>query len=263
MSPTDEDQAGSSRPNLMSSPRRTGAEVNILAMLDGQDGKPLSRRVPALPKAGWYGVAGVLACVLLGMLTWLVRDPGSGRELASLPTPILPGPPAAPDPVLASPPAPVPLVQEVQEAPAQGATIVNVSPPEPAEAPPAVPPKPAEPPVRMAAGHGGAQRQPGSITAQAAPKPALAHAAATSRPHGAAARSAAAQARTSAAQGRQETSARAKRGTAAKPGAAPAAVDTDVALISAIIQHVNSRGELKDGADCSGKPCSAKIPNKP
>jgi hypothetical protein len=242
----------------MSSPRRAGAEVNILAMLDGQEGKPLSRRVLALPKAGWYRVAGVLACVLLGTLTWLVRDPGSGRELAraagreavaSLPTPILPGPPAAPDPVLAPPPAPVPPVHEVPEVPAQGATIVNVSPPEPAEAPPAVPPKPAEPPLRMATGHGGVQRQ-------AAPKPALAHAAPTPRPHGAIARNATAQTR-------HEPPARAKRGTAAKPGAAPAAVDTDVALISAIIQHVNSRGELKEGADCGAKPCSAKMPNKP
>jgi len=47
------------------------------------------------------------------------------------------------------------------------------------------------------------------------------------------------------------------RRTAALPKAkpAPGAVDTDVALISAIIQHVNQRGELKDAA--------AKMPNRP
>jgi len=54
---------------------------------------------------------------------------------------------------------------------------------------------------------------------------------------------------------------------AVKPKPAPAAVDTDVALISAIIQHMNKpvsqRGELKDAAGCGDKSCAAKMPNHP
>jgi hypothetical protein len=227
----------------MSSPRRAGAEVNILAMLDGRTGKPLSKRFPALPRKAWYGAAGVLAVTLLGTLAWLVHSPDAEPDagtLASLPTPILP---AAPGPVVQPDPVPEPApVLLAHPAPPLGATIVNVDPPQPAEAPA---PAPVPAPARVEA------PDPHPATRPVAQKPALAHA------HAAPAlRPAAAPARTAASQARHASSAPAparKRAQApAKPGQAP--VDTDVALISAIIQHVNKRGELKENPETPNKP---------
>ncbi|HEX8788169.1 MAG TPA: hypothetical protein VF793_18435, partial [Telluria sp.] len=60
MRPTDEDQPGSRRPNLMSTSRRSAGDVNILAMLDGLGSRSRARR-PLL----WYGIGGVLACGLI------------------------------------------------------------------------------------------------------------------------------------------------------------------------------------------------------
>jgi hypothetical protein len=219
----------------MSSPRRAGAEVNILAVLDGRTGKPLSKRFPALPRAAWYGAAGMLALTLLGTLAWLMRSPDvepSDATVASQPTPILP---AAPGPVVQPDPVPEPVLQ-AQPTPPHGAIIVDVDPPQPAEAPV---PTPAT--ARVEAPD---PRPPARPLAQ---KTALAHthAAPASRPAAAPARTAASQPRP--ATGRKHAPA------AAKPGQPPA-VDTDVALISAIIQHVNKRGELKESPETPNKP---------
>jgi hypothetical protein len=225
----------------MSSPRRTGAEVNILAMLDGHTGKPLSKRFPALPRKAWYGAAGVLAVTVLGTIAWLVHSPDAepgDATVASQPTPILPaapGPVIQPDPV-PEPPPPVLLAQPV---PPQGATIVNIDPPQPAEA---AAPQPARVELPEASPAARPLAQKATLArgnASPAPKPA------------------AAPARTAANQARHVLPAPAaarKRGpAAAKPGQAPA-VDTDVALISAIIQHVNKRGELKENPEPPNKP---------
>jgi hypothetical protein len=223
----------------MSSPRRAGAEVNILAMLDGRTGRPLSKRFPALPRKAWYGAAGVLAVTLLGTLAWLVRspdlEPGEGT-LASQPTPIQPAAHAAivqPDPV----PEPAPVLL-AQPAPVQGATIVNVDPPQNAVAP-------APAPARTEL----ADATPGARPV--AQKTALAHAP-LPHAHAAPPRAASSQARHGPATP-APAPARKRAPAQAKPGQPPA-VDTDVALISAIIQHVNKRGELKDNPETPGKP---------
>jgi hypothetical protein len=225
----------------MSSPRRAGAEVNILAMLDGRTGKPLSKRFPALPRAAWYGAAGVLAVTMLGTLAWLAHSPDveSGQgTVASLPTPIQPAAPASiaqPDPV--PEPAPVLLAQPV---PPTGATIVNVEPPRSFDAP-----VPAPAPAPTAARTELADAPP--ATRPVAQKTALAHAHAAP-----ASKPATAPARTASGQARPTPAARKHASAAAKPGQAP--VDTDVALISAIIQHVNKRGELKENPEPPNKP---------
>jgi hypothetical protein len=44
-----------------------------------------------------------------------------------------------------------------------------------------------------------------------------------------------------------------------------AAVDTDVALISAILQHTGTRNEAADGAGttaCADKPCGPRMPSR-
>ncbi|WP_230027665.1 hypothetical protein, partial [Massilia sp. Bi118] len=81
MRPTDEDQSGSRRPNLMSSTRRTANETNILAMLDRHESGGRLRRLlrgrGGLPAMAWYGTAGLLVAGLVGSLAWLVLDNGA------------------------------------------------------------------------------------------------------------------------------------------------------------------------------------------
>jgi len=235
--PTDQNQAGSRRPNLMSSSRRAGGEINILAMLDGQSGKPRRAR-----KLAWVGAGTLLVCALGGALAWLLHAPSGGfddhRIAVDLPDPK----PAAVPPVDVAParvpPALVPASlpeppRYAEEGPPQGATIV-------------------EPPSHDAAAVFPAEMLPDQMKAHAGahpgPRPAPA---AKLAAHAAAPRPAP---RTASSTPRQEAQARARRSAAAaKPAQAPAAVDTDVALISAIIQHVNQRGELQDNAKTSTK----------
>ncbi len=259
MRPTDEDQPGTRRPNLMSSGRRSGSEVNILDMLDRQAKGPLRRRMlrSVLDRSPrfWYGAGGVLACALAGALAWLVH---TAR-------------PAAVDTALAGsikPPAPV--IETVDEtvgnapltasktaagsnaASAAGAAIVDLAPPSDTEAdaatltvapatagavpaaalaaPAAVPPAARPLPPRQAAGRIAAQSVP-----RDPPRPTAHATAAKTAPR--AARSLA----------HAEAAARSRRQAAAVKPAAPA-LDTDVALISAIIQHAAARQEAEEAA---------------
>lgn len=232
MRPTDENQTGSRRPNLMSSSRRGGGEINILAMLDRQSGKPRARR-----KLAWIGAGALLAFTLAGGLAWLLHAPSGGfddhRIAADLPEPK----PAAALPVRAPASLPEPP-RHVEQRPRHGAAIVD-------------------PPSHEAAAVFPADMLPDDMKAAAtmprpaAPAPTRARAAKPAA-HAAAARAGAT--RTASIPPRQEVPARPRRAAAApKPAHAPASVDTDVALISAIIQHVNQRGELQDDAKSSTK----------
>jgi hypothetical protein len=135
-------------------------------------------------------------------------------------------------------------------APPARASIVDVAPPpEPESQPLAVrAPAPAAPhalPQQQAAGKIAdreAERDPARLAAQAVPAksgPRAVHPEPRAHAGPAAARSR-------------------RQAAAAKAQAAPAAVDTDVALISAIIQHANAREEAQEGcADkggCGRKP---------
>lgn len=231
MRPTDENQAGSRRPNLMSSSRRSGGEIDILAMLDRQSGKPRTRR-----KLAWIGAGALLACALAGGLAWLLHAPSGGfddhRIAVDLPDPK----PAAAPPVVVPASLPEPP-RYVEEGPPRGATIIDRPSHEAADIFPADT-LPDEMKAHATMPH---QAAPAS-TRTAAAKPA-AHAAAP-RP---------AAPRMASVPPRRETPARARHTAAARPGQGPAAVDTDVALISAIIQHVNQRGELQEDAKSSTK----------
>jgi len=258
--PTDENQTGSRRPNLMSSSRRTGAEINILAMLDGQARKPGA--FARLPRAAWYGSAGVLACVLIGAVAWLVHDQsGSGFE-GRVPA----GPPAVPLEIV-SETVPNPALQ-VDPPRTHGATVVDVAATA-ADAASAAQPAPSG--ARVLDDRPQEARALADVTPAPAPPQApvpmrpdapvvVPVSAAVTRPtHHAPHRvppKAAPGARSALAEARQPGAAHARRPAAAqKAKPAPAALDTDVALISAIIQHVNQRGETKDA--------TAKMPNRP
>ena len=311
MRPTDQNQTASRRPNLMSSSRRTGAEMNILAMLDGQTRKP--SRLPGLPKAAWYGGGGVLACALVATVAWLVHDQAGsgfeGRVPAGPPVVALEiAPETLPNPALhVDPPrmhgAAVVNIADVGVA--AGAPAMAVAPAAAAAAAtphlqsdaltlgdtrqgigalPAVAaaavstvvatavPAAAAAPVAAPVAGSGAVPAAEPATASAAPPALVPAAAPASKPakrsvHASPrilAKAAPSAPRHALAETRREPSAHPRRMAALpKPKTAPAAVDTDVALISAIIQHVNQRGEPKDAASCSDKPCAATMKNRP
>lgn len=261
MRPTDENQAGSRRPNLMSSSRRASAEINILAMLDGQTGK--RRRFPGLSRAAWYSGAGMLACALLGAAAWMVHDQAGGGFEGRVST----GPAVVPLEIAAETLPNPALPLDPAQAQAQGAAIVDVAAPDAATAD--IPPprfQPDQHELRQAHHHPPARpvvAAADSPAAAAAAQPAVVPArSAVHAPPRIAPRSAPRPAAKAAAHVAAAPSHPRRAATPARPRPAQP-VDTDVALISAIIQHVNKRGELKDGADCGDKPCAPKLPTRP
>jgi hypothetical protein len=213
----------------MSSARRTANEVNILAMLDRHEAGGLQKRVlrglRGRPAAFWYGAAGVLAVGLLSVLAWLARDSGAssavdialagavssgGRQASAAVSPLAASASAA---VAVADAASDAVADVAPDAPAQGgATIVDVAP---------APAVLREPPRQAAPAHAAA--------AKAKPRPA-----ASPKP-AAATRAPLAHAET-----------RSRRPAA--PAKDAPAVDTDVALISAIIQHATKRQEAEEAA---------------
>jgi hypothetical protein len=244
--PTDEDQPGSRRPNLMSSSRRSAGDVNILAMLDGLGTRSRSRHT-----ALWCGAAGALACAVLGSVAWLVHDPSPApvQATVAVETPHAPAETA----LAGSTPAPVPdVAPSVPPARAGGATVVDVPAPPaldagtvlaatpaivPADAPRVLPAPKHAPPSRALA-----TRQPMAHSPASHPGSAGVHPA----PHPVAKRIA----------------------PASRPASGPAPADTDIALISAIIQHAanqhaaNQHGAPAD-AGCTDKPCGPRTPPRP
>jgi hypothetical protein len=231
--PTDENQPSSRRPNLMSSTHRAANEVNILAMLERQAGGTGGRRVFGVRLTTLVCCSGgvLLACAALGSLAWLARDTDTARtvDTALAGAAVLPATPRA-DPVevgnarLVVPPAPA-----AQPAPGPGATLVNlaaapIGPPSAAvpPAPPAPIPVPERPQAYRRAAH--EVRRP-------AARATVAHVPA---------------ARTTASKPMPGAPVRTRHPAGgARPGATQA-VDTDVALISAIIQHGGLRGATPD-----------------
>lgn len=288
MRPHDENQGGSRRPNLMSSSRRSSGEINILAMLDGQAGKPLSARLLGLPKAAWIGGILTLACVL-GGLAWVVHAPSGGFDdraanasLAEAPGAIGAASETVANPALRLDDAPVRRATVVDTAPADG---VDRAPPPAAERDalalreghhitPQRPASPSEamPPVATGSRPDG-QAAPTSLadglaTPVASPvvhqgtRSAIKLAAKpVTKPSTHAATRPPAKAASPARVATVPSHPRRAAGTT-KPGQAPT-VDLDVALISAIIEHVNQRGEVKEAPDCVTKPCAPALPKRP
>jgi hypothetical protein len=145
-------------------------------------------------------------------------------------------------------------------APAHGAVIVDLPQPAPAAVPPVTESAtaggvPAHAATGMAVAHAqpAAGRPAPTRTAQAAPP---ARTQPGSRPVPARAPSLA---------HAEPTPTRQKRGSAATRPASPAAVDTDVAVISAILQHTGARNEATDAArtaPCTDKPCATHMPSR-
>ncbi|WP_322403383.1 hypothetical protein [Massilia luteola] len=271
----------------MSSSRRHGGEINILAMLDGQ---APGRRLRAVPAVFWYGAAGILACSLLVVLAWLVRGATPARDaeaagtaqVAPRPETARPGTAAATrdaagdaihvnvptmhttlageTPAPASMPAP-PQTAEPPDTPvpatARGAVIVDV-------APSAAPPSAAAAATPAAAARAaGAPSSSAPAAAGYTPTRNAAAAVPPARPQPA---YRAVPPQTPLLAHGEPAPSRQKRAAAASRARPPAAtVDTDVALISAILQHA---GAGNDGADaagtpaCTGKSCNPRLPSR-
>lgn len=74
MRPTDENQHGSTRPNLMSASRSGGSEDNILAMLERDAGRGRASQFSSHPRTAWYAGAGALVVAMVGALGWLAWE---------------------------------------------------------------------------------------------------------------------------------------------------------------------------------------------
>jgi hypothetical protein len=229
----------------MGSSRRSASDVNILAMLDGLGSRPHGKRTML-----WYGAGGVLVCGLIGTVAWLAHEPATHLDSTMVagglpPAPIVAAAASAPPAQLerVSEPLPAPTLQ-----PAGGATIVNVdNDPPPASASATLASKaPEPPPLRIL---------PAPRPAPAVHTPAL---------HTPAPKTVAARVPPTRSAHPVVAHASPKRSAPAiRPLPAPAAVDTDVALISAIIQHAANRHEAVDDSGCHDKPCGPRMPPQP
>lgn len=272
MRPTDENQGASTRPNLMSS-RRGAGEENILAMLERDSARRNGTRMTR-GRLAWYCAAAAFSGILVGALAWLAYDnhetasalqvqvqaervaEGSADQVAAPVVADAHPEPSAPAPAPTSTPAPAPAPATIVDQPhgmASAPPPLVMLPPENAKttAPPAKTatlaeaaapePKPARSDQREALAKAGKPEK--------SDKPVKPERTAAARPQRPSAAKAPAPART--------------RKPAASAPADPA-VDTDVALISAIIEHSERhRGERTQPAPCSGPKCPPPPPPRP
>jgi hypothetical protein len=249
------------------SSRRGAGEENILAMLERDSARRIGIRMSGVRLAS-YGAAAALAGILAGGVAWLAYDNHKGAQelqarhdaAAVVVRPVMPDgalpPPAAPV-VVAAPVVEAPRTAVIVDEPARkrDTTVAGGVPPlvmlppqelngaKPVAPAPrtiqeGVPAKPAKPePPRVAARSGGEKKsEKAAKPANRPAKPALARAAA-------------------AAKAKPEAATRARKPA---PGA-EAPVDSDVALISAIIQQSERhRGEREAAGACNGAKCPPK-----
>ena len=267
MRPTDQNQEASTRPNLMSS-RRGAGEENILAMLERDSARRSGARMTS-PRLAWYCAAAAFSGILVGVVAWLAYDShetatamqvqvqaervAEGDAVAPPSLPDAPHPqPSAPAPEV---PAAATIVDQPQSMPAAPPLVMlpvepatKAGPPAPAkETAPSqastvpVPASPAAPAKAVAPAEGKPAKsdQPAALAKADKPVKPAARAVKNQRP----------------ATARATTPAR-TRDKAASPAPTEPAVDTDVALISAIIQHSERhRGERAQPAPCTGPKC--------
>jgi hypothetical protein len=249
------------------SSRRGAGEENILAMLERDSARRTGARMSGIRLAS-YGAAAALAGILAGGVAWLAYDNHKGaQELQARHDAVtVVAPPVMPDAVLPPQPPAAAAPAQVVDAP-RTAVIVDESaskrdvtvagnvpplvmlPPHELKETKPVPTaarvteeravsKPVKPEPAQVAARTGVEKKADKAakSASRAAKPAQAHA---SGP------------------------AKAKPAARAHKPAAPAdtQVDSDVALISAIIQHSERhRGERGASAACSGAKCPSKAP---
>lgn len=262
MRPTDENQPGSKRPNLMSSSRRANGEINILAMLDGRAGGRLSKRVPILPAVLWYAGAAILACTLVGALAWLARGSDDADQRTTDDTTLAATRSASGLPATEAAATEPPATEAAAAAEAERVAAEEVAAALATAGRAAIVDLPAAPVVTATTASAPAPTcQPDTRavpTVDAATNPVTRARAPAAPPYRLATTAAHAAA-----------AARPARRPAPASGKAAPAVDTDVALISAIIRHTNRNGDddtadgAGTGASCAGTSCGPRMPDRP
>ncbi|WP_143745680.1 hypothetical protein [Massilia sp. KIM] len=271
MRPSDENQASSTRPNLMSASHR-GGEDSILAKLERDPARRHRNHSPL--RVLWYGASALVAVGLTATLVWLASGTGKQQPILAQAT-VLAAPAADPPPVSGAaalvdepPPPPPPLrMLEKEKLPPAVATpsvaaVATSAVPEPAMAAPArqAVPRPAPAPTPRSASapapapKGGARSaaKPAALAkAERAPAPAQ-------RERAAARTEARAEVRPAARPAPRPAVRPARPATPAKPAEQP--VDSDVALISAVIVHANGHAEARteENPPCADDACRAR-----
>jgi hypothetical protein len=277
----------------MSSSRRGGTEESILAMLERDAGRGIGTRMSSNARMVWFGAGGLLAVGLVGVVVWLARsDPAEQRaEEAALavagaahaehmakdhPAATPPGhggaivvdaqanqsqqPAKTPPLVLLTPPVKAAVPRQNPVPASAGAVIEDEAPT------PKTPQELASTPEESAAQIRDDAHAPPTRLAKAAPsQPEKKRASKTIRADTARAHAATRHARALA-----RTAASSPAHPPAKVKKAPAVphetpVDSDVALISAVIQHANNqRAQREPDANCGGdENCAAKTTAQP
>ncbi|WP_332878727.1 hypothetical protein [Massilia sp. S19_KUP03_FR1] len=251
MRPSDENQHGSTRPNLLSGARRhVGGDDNILERLERDSARHASGN---RSRAAWYAAAASLVLLLIIVLAWtaydnastvrvvpMTRVPDSGAAVSA---PAMPAPasilgpalvqvPETPPPVPVAPQAsagaPLPPLVLLPRHEATAGKALTSAPPRTAGLASTAAPVPARPAVRASL-----VAAPAASAARPAPRPVAAV-----RQH--------------------------------KPGSGPlqadADADTDVALLSAIIihdsAHAEEKAQLEAAAACT-RAGAKKCPGRP
>lgn len=245
MRPSDENQHGSTRPNLLSGARRhVGGDDNILQRLERDSARHASGN---RSRATWYAAAASLVLLMIIVLAWTAYDNASTVRV--IPMTRVPADNGGAAPVTVDP---------RETTPVTGPALVQVT-----TSPPAAPaPVTALPPLVLLPSHEAASSKPpvpakaAEMAPTAGPVPAklAVRTAPTVPPASAIARPA----------GRVAVAARPRK-PAAGPLPTEAAVDTDVALLSAIIihdsAHAEEKAQLDAAAACSragGRKCPGR-----
>jgi hypothetical protein len=265
--PTDENQY-STRPNLMSG-RRAGNDQSILEMLDRDTGRGTRRGRRS--RVAWYGAGSALAVGLIGLLAWLTHDSAPPQEAQPIAVAEVAPPAARPAPIdpaaelmglndLDDPPRPhhAAVIDEQRARPSKPITPVAMLAPSSQsqltpvaagkgalvrdEAPPAAVKKTAA--TAMSGNPAKAQHATAEPTHARAPAKQVPSTQASSPTRGSQRKLA-------------HNTPRARKTAPVQPSRST--VDSDVALISAVIQHSSAR----PNGECADASCAAKTTAQP
>jgi hypothetical protein len=269
--PTDENQY-STRPNLMSSGRRAGNDQSILEMLERDTGR--GNRRGRRSRVAWYGAGSALAVGLIGLLAWLTHDSAPPQEAQPIAVAEVASPAARPAPTdpaaelmglndLDDPPRPhhAAVIDEQRARPSKPITpVAMLAPSSQAQLPPVGAGKGAL--VRDEAPPAAAVKKTAvtAIIHERAKAQAMRTAAEPARTRAPAKKAASTQAPSTARSSQHKLAhdaPRARKTTPAQPSRP--AVDSDVALISAVIQHSSAR----PNGQCADASCAAKTTAQP
>jgi hypothetical protein len=245
--PPDENQHGSTRPNLLSGARRRfGSDDNILERLERDSARQASGD---RSRAAWYAAAASLLLLVLVVVAWMAYENANTVQViavtpASGPVPLQQAPAAIQAPALPGPAIVLHMNPHDAALPRQAAIAV----PAPAQSNAIA----SLPPLVLLSGDRAAANKAVAPSRAEAPLPGVS--AARNKPAGRATPQALQQAAPARTASRTTTAVRERKSTNARP-AQDALIDRDVALLSAIIihdsAHADEKVQFEAASDCA------------